>query len=96
MSAQTLNLFADLVADAPETEGIKYAGSKLKLLPHILQLVQKVKPRTVLDGFSGTRALPKCWRKPAIALSPMTFPRGRKFSELATCSTHTHRSTTSH
>lgn len=54
MSTQTLNLFADLVVDAPKTEGIKYAGSKLKLLPHILQLVQKVKPRTVLDGFSGT------------------------------------------
>ena len=54
MSTQTLNLFNDLVADAPQTEGIKYAGSKLKLLPHILQLVQKVKPRTVLDGFSGS------------------------------------------
>ena len=54
MSMQTLNLFDDLVADAPQTEGIKYAGSKLKLLPHILQLVQKVKPRTVLDGFSGS------------------------------------------
>ena len=54
MSMQTLNLFADFVVDAPRTEGIKYAGSKLKLLPHILQLVQKVKPRTVLDGFSGT------------------------------------------
>ena len=54
MSTQTLNLFTDLVVDAPKTEGIKYAGSKLKLLPHILQLVQKVKPRTVLDGFSGT------------------------------------------
>ena len=54
MSTQTLNLFDDLVADAPQTEGIKYAGSKLKLLPHILQLVQKVKPRTVLDGFSGS------------------------------------------
>jgi adenine-specific DNA-methyltransferase len=40
--------------NAPETEGIKYAGSKLKLLPHILQLAQKVKPRTVFDGFSGT------------------------------------------
>jgi adenine-specific DNA-methyltransferase len=40
--------------NAPETEGIKYAGSKLKLLPYILQLAQKVKPRTVLDGFSGT------------------------------------------
>ena len=54
MSAQTLNLFHDLLVDAPPTEGIKYAGSKLKLLPYILQLVQKVKPRTVLDGFSGT------------------------------------------
>jgi len=40
--------------NAPETEGIKYAGSKLKLLPHILQLAQKVKPRTIFDGFSGT------------------------------------------
>jgi hypothetical protein len=49
-----LNLLADLVVDAPKTEGIKYAGSKLKLLPHILQLVQKVNPHTVLDGFSGT------------------------------------------
>ena len=54
MSTQTLNLFANLVVDAPQTEGIKYAGSKLKLLPYILQLVQKVKPHTVLDGFSGT------------------------------------------
>lgn len=39
---------------AMETEGIKYAGSKKKLLPYILQLAQKVHPRTVLDGFSGT------------------------------------------
>ena len=64
MSTQTLNLFADLVVDAPRTEGIKYAGSKLKLLPHILQLVQKIKPCTVLDGFSGTtrvsQALAQC------------------------------------
>lgn len=36
------------------TEGIKYAGSKLKLLPHILELAAKVKPRTVFDGFAGT------------------------------------------
>jgi adenine-specific DNA-methyltransferase len=54
MSARRLNLFADPVVEAPRTEGIKYAGSKLRLLPHILQLVQKVNPRTVLDGFSGT------------------------------------------
>jgi adenine-specific DNA-methyltransferase len=36
------------------TESIKYAGSKLKLLPHILRLTQKVNPQTVFDGFSGT------------------------------------------
>ncbi len=38
----------------PETQGIKYAGSKLKLLPHILQLAQKTEAKNVLDGFSGT------------------------------------------
>jgi adenine-specific DNA-methyltransferase len=49
-----LALFDDMVVDAPETEGIKYAGSKLKLLPYILSLAKKVNPKTVLDGFSGT------------------------------------------
>ena len=36
------------------TEGIKYAGSKLKLLPHIIRLAKKARPRTVFDGFAGT------------------------------------------
>lgn len=52
--AVNLSMFPDMVVDYPETEGIKYAGSKLKLLPHILQLAQKVQPRTVFDGFAGT------------------------------------------
>jgi len=38
----------------PATEGIKYAGSKLKLLPYILRLIRKVDAKTILDGFSGT------------------------------------------
>ncbi|WAS06480.1 DNA adenine methylase [Gloeomargaritales cyanobacterium VI4D9] len=46
------------------TEGIKYAGSKLKLIPYILSLIKKLDVRTVLDGFSGTtrvsQALAKC------------------------------------
>lgn len=50
----TLDLFEDLVAEAPYTEGIKYAGSKQKLLPHILSLTSKVRPKTILDGFAGT------------------------------------------
>ncbi|MGH9437300.1 MAG: DNA adenine methylase [Terriglobia bacterium] len=51
---EALNLFGDLVIDAPRTEGVKYAGSKQKLLPYILSLVGKVRPTTVLDAFSGT------------------------------------------
>ncbi len=49
-----LSLFPDLVIDCPPTEGVKYAGSKLRLLPYILQLTNQVKPKTVLDGFAGT------------------------------------------
>nr|QGT50700.1 hypothetical protein Elusimicrob1349_1700 [uncultured Elusimicrobia bacterium] len=41
--------------DIPITEGIKYAGSKLKLLPHILARVQALPGvQTVFDGFCGT------------------------------------------
>jgi adenine-specific DNA-methyltransferase len=39
---------------APPTEGIKYAGSKLKLIPHILAMAKKVNAARVLDGFAGT------------------------------------------
>jgi adenine-specific DNA-methyltransferase len=38
-----------------KTEGIKYAGSKLKLIPCILQILSELKGvNRVLDGFSGT------------------------------------------
>ena len=37
-----------------QTEGIKYAGSKLKLLGHILEVVSGLNVKTVLDGFSGS------------------------------------------
>ncbi len=49
-----LSLFDDLVVDTPKTEGIKYAGSKLKLLPTILDLVRKTGAKTAIDGFAGT------------------------------------------
>ena len=51
---RNLSLFDDMVLDAPSTQGIKYAGSKLKLLPHILELVKQTDAKTVLDGFSGS------------------------------------------
>ena len=38
-----------------KTEGIKYAGSKLKIIPIITQVLSELKDvRTVLDGFSGS------------------------------------------
>ncbi len=37
-----------------QTEGIKYSGSKLKLLPHILSTIQSLPVQKVFDGFSGT------------------------------------------
>lgn len=47
-------LFDDINTSIPETEGIKYAGSKLKLIPQILSLCDGLNITTVLDGFSGT------------------------------------------
>ena len=45
----------DLGGIIPKTEGIKYAGSKLKILPYIFEMLGEVKGvESVLDGFSGT------------------------------------------
>lgn len=39
----------------PKTEGIKYAGSKLKLLPYMFDMIKGLEGvETVLDGFSGS------------------------------------------
>lgn len=50
-----MNPYQDLqISPVAATEGIKYAGSKLKLLPHILEVVDGVRPQTIFDGFTGT------------------------------------------
>lgn len=55
--------FSDITVDMPDTEGIKYAGSKLKLLPHILQLAKRTDAQTVLDGFAGTTRVSQAFAK---------------------------------
>ena len=60
---ESLSPFSDIIVDAPPTEGVKYAGSKLKLLPHILQLAKKTDAKTVLDGFSGTTRVSQAFAK---------------------------------
>ncbi|REJ77427.1 MAG: DNA methyltransferase [Acidobacteria bacterium] len=47
-------MVTSVLRSVPDTYGVKYAGSKLRLLPHILDLVGKTKAETVLDAFSGT------------------------------------------
>lgn len=50
-----LNFLSQESLFVPETEGIKYAGSKLKIIPYIVSLVKNLNGiRSVLDGFSGT------------------------------------------
>lgn len=36
------------------TESVKYIGSKLRLIPKILELSATLRPKSVLDGFSGS------------------------------------------
>jgi adenine-specific DNA-methyltransferase len=40
--------------EVPKTEGIKYTGSKLKLIPHIVHSIEGLEVKSVLDGFTGT------------------------------------------
>jgi adenine-specific DNA-methyltransferase len=58
------SLFDTAIVQVPKTQGIKYTGSKLKLLPHILRLISELDVRSVLDGFSGStrvsQALARC------------------------------------
>lgn len=60
---QQLAFFTDSEPLVLSTEGIKYAGSKLKLIPHILQLARKVPAKTVLDAFSGTTRVSQAFAK---------------------------------
>lgn len=51
---ESVDLFGKTKIATPQTEGIKYAGSKLKILPHIIDTISDLPIRTVLDGFSGS------------------------------------------
>lgn len=46
-----------------KTEGIKYAGSKLKILPSIFDCIADIDFTTVLDGFSGSTRVSQAFAK---------------------------------
>jgi adenine-specific DNA-methyltransferase len=55
MNKSELDMFGNTVLITPKTEGIKYAGSKLKILPYIVEALSELKDvKKVLDGFTGT------------------------------------------
>ena len=55
MIPRQTDLYGNAVLATPRTEGIKYAGSKLKILPYIVEILSGLKGvKNVLDGFSGS------------------------------------------
>ena len=52
-----------MTSHVPLTQGIKYAGSKLKLLPYILDLAKRTGAKTILDGFSGSTRVSQAFAK---------------------------------
>jgi adenine-specific DNA-methyltransferase len=47
----------------PTTQGIKYAGSKLKILPYIVDIVAELNVNNILDGFSGSTRVSQAFAK---------------------------------
>ncbi|MDD3320509.1 MAG: DNA adenine methylase [Paludibacter sp.] len=57
-------LKGDLGGFIPKTEGIKYAGSKLKILPFICEMINNLEGvKSVLDGFSGSTRVSQAFAK---------------------------------
>ena len=60
---QQIDIFGNKYNDIPETEGFKYAGSKLKILPYIFNIISGLEIKTVLDGFSGSTRVSQAFAK---------------------------------
>ena len=48
------DLFSDRTVPQVQTESIKYIGSKLKIIPYILEMAMRIGARSVFDGFTGS------------------------------------------
>lgn len=59
----TLDLFGNTQLATPDTEGIKYAGSKRKILPYIVDVISDLPVSRILDGFSGSTRVSQAFAK---------------------------------
>jgi adenine-specific DNA-methyltransferase len=71
--------------EAPRTQAVKYAGSKLKLLPHILAMSRALlaggPAPTVFDGFSGSGRVSQAYAKSGYTVyANDTAPYSRVFN----------------
>ena len=48
------DLFSERTVPQVKTESIKYIGSKLKIIPYILEIAMRIGARSVFDGFTGS------------------------------------------
>lgn len=48
------DLFSNRAVPQVKTESIKYIGSKLKIIPYILEMAVRIGARSVFDGFTGS------------------------------------------
>lgn len=55
--------------DIPRTEGIKYAGSKLRLLPYILDMAAETGCSSVFDAFSGSTRVSQAFAARGLAVT---------------------------
>jgi adenine-specific DNA-methyltransferase len=64
-----MTFFQEEAFVVPKTEGIKYAGSKRKLLPQIFDVVKGLGGKSFLDGFSGTTRVAQAFAKSGYAVT---------------------------
>lgn len=63
MPETQFDLFQNKTIQSPETQAIKYAGSKLKILPYIIDVISSLDVKNVLDGFSGSTRVSQAFAK---------------------------------
>lgn len=58
-----VDIFGKTSYAVPSTEGIKYVGSKLKILPYIIDVISELEISSILDGFSGSTRVSQAFAK---------------------------------
>lgn len=63
LTAAAMEFRSDLCPTCVKTESIKYAGSKLRILPFIFEAISGLEVGHVLDGFSGSTRVSQAFAK---------------------------------